>query len=182
MVMVTAEVMATMMLVVKDGGGSGGCGGGSYDLDSILQSRSCKDKNDPMWDRDLDSLVADNDGLGALMSMGRVFKTRLRSRGVKLSGNIDIEFKIVNEYSVRVNKVQEYPGSNVPLAGVPSKKTRAVMYPLQVSPPRRPGQFFGKEEEGVYDDTEEHRMAVGVAAVVVVRGVGDDGDMMMMVT
>ncbi|GKA73653.1 hypothetical protein Tco_0779955 [Tanacetum coccineum] len=39
-----------------------------------------------------------------LMSMGRVFQTRLRRRGVKLSGNTDIEFKIVNEYSVRVNK------------------------------------------------------------------------------
>ncbi|GJV23896.1 20 kDa chaperonin, chloroplastic-like protein [Tanacetum coccineum] len=30
------------------------------------------------------------------------------------------------------------PGSNVPLAGVPSKNTRAVMYPLQVSPSRTP--------------------------------------------
>ncbi|GJY72844.1 DNA helicase [Tanacetum coccineum] len=29
---------------------------GSYDLDPILRSRSCKDKNDPRWDRDLDSL------------------------------------------------------------------------------------------------------------------------------
>nr|GEV42900.1 DNA helicase [Tanacetum cinerariifolium] len=29
---------------------------GFYDLDSILRSRSCKDKNDPRWDRDLDSL------------------------------------------------------------------------------------------------------------------------------
>ncbi|GJY29329.1 putative ribonuclease H-like domain-containing protein, partial [Tanacetum coccineum] len=28
----------------------------SYDLDPILRSRSCKDKNDPGWDRDLDSL------------------------------------------------------------------------------------------------------------------------------
>ncbi|GKB23732.1 putative polyubiquitin, partial [Tanacetum coccineum] len=28
----------------------------SYDLDPILRSRSCKDKNDPRWDRDLDSL------------------------------------------------------------------------------------------------------------------------------
>ncbi|GJZ48408.1 reverse transcriptase domain-containing protein [Tanacetum coccineum] len=31
---------------------------GSYDLDPILRSRSCKDKNDPRWDRDLDSLDA----------------------------------------------------------------------------------------------------------------------------
>ncbi|GKC11906.1 hypothetical protein Tco_1008688 [Tanacetum coccineum] len=38
------------------------------------------------------------------MSMGRVFKTRFRRRGVKLPRNIDLEFKIVNEYSVRVNK------------------------------------------------------------------------------
>ncbi|GJU48645.1 hypothetical protein Tco_1218200 [Tanacetum coccineum] len=30
---------------------------GSYDLDPILRSRSCKDKNDPRWDRDLDSLA-----------------------------------------------------------------------------------------------------------------------------
>ncbi|GKA57228.1 hypothetical protein Tco_0756416 [Tanacetum coccineum] len=44
--------------------------------------------------------------IGALMSMGRVFKTRLRRRGVKLSGEIDIEFKIVNEYSVKVNKIK----------------------------------------------------------------------------
>ncbi|GJW38777.1 hypothetical protein Tco_0064622 [Tanacetum coccineum] len=49
-------------------------------------------------------------GSGALMSMVRVFKTRLRSRGVKLLGNIDIEFKIVNEYSVRVNKVGRLGG------------------------------------------------------------------------
>nr|GFC01286.1 3-oxo-delta(4,5)-steroid 5-beta-reductase [Tanacetum cinerariifolium] len=28
----------------------------SYDLDPILRSRSCKDKNDLRWDRDLDSL------------------------------------------------------------------------------------------------------------------------------
>ncbi|GJZ59603.1 hypothetical protein Tco_0615419 [Tanacetum coccineum] len=39
--------------------------------------------------------------------MGRVFKTRLQRRRVKLSGNIDIEFNIVNEYPVRVNKVHE---------------------------------------------------------------------------
>ncbi|GJS36748.1 hypothetical protein Tco_0535130 [Tanacetum coccineum] len=32
---------------------------GSYDLDPILQSRSCKDKNDPKWDRDLASLSLD---------------------------------------------------------------------------------------------------------------------------
>ncbi|GKB22289.1 hypothetical protein Tco_0856212 [Tanacetum coccineum] len=30
---------------------------GSYDLDSILRSRSCKEKNNPRWDRDLDSLA-----------------------------------------------------------------------------------------------------------------------------
>ncbi|GKA65594.1 zinc finger MYM-type protein 1-like protein, partial [Tanacetum coccineum] len=32
---------------------------GSYDLDPILRSRSCKDKNDLRWDRDLDSLDFD---------------------------------------------------------------------------------------------------------------------------
>ncbi|GJS30362.1 hypothetical protein Tco_0490982 [Tanacetum coccineum] len=37
----------------------------------------------------------------ALMSMGRVFKTHLRRRGVKQSGEIDIEFKIVDEYTVK---------------------------------------------------------------------------------
>ncbi|GJS38348.1 hypothetical protein Tco_0563391 [Tanacetum coccineum] len=42
----------------------------------------------------------------ALMSMERVFKTRLQRRGVKQSGKIGIEFKTVNEYSVRVNKPQ----------------------------------------------------------------------------
>ncbi|GKG24944.1 hypothetical protein Tco_0395572, partial [Tanacetum coccineum] len=42
----------------------------------------------------------------ALMSMGRAFETRLRRRRGKQSGEIDIEFKIVNEYSVRVNKVK----------------------------------------------------------------------------
>nr|GEU90517.1 hypothetical protein [Tanacetum cinerariifolium] len=36
--------------------------------------------------------------------MGRVFKTRLQRREVKQSGEIDIVFKIVNEYSVKVNK------------------------------------------------------------------------------
>ncbi|GJW93039.1 hypothetical protein Tco_0172711 [Tanacetum coccineum] len=36
--------------------------------------------------------------VGAPMSMGRAFKTRLRRRGVKQSGEIDIEFKIV-EYT-----------------------------------------------------------------------------------
>ncbi|GJU70425.1 hypothetical protein Tco_1256684 [Tanacetum coccineum] len=42
----------------------------------------------------------------ALMSMERVFKTRLQRRGVKQSGKIDIEFKIVNEYLVKVNKIK----------------------------------------------------------------------------
>ncbi|GKC89421.1 hypothetical protein Tco_1150070 [Tanacetum coccineum] len=37
-------------------------------------------------------------------NMGRVFQTRLRRQGVKLPRNIDLEFKIVNEYSVRVNQ------------------------------------------------------------------------------
>ncbi|GJW72266.1 hypothetical protein Tco_0129183 [Tanacetum coccineum] len=40
----------------------------------------------------------------ALMSMGRVSETRIRRRRAKQSGGIDIEFKTVNEYSVRVNK------------------------------------------------------------------------------
>ncbi|GJS16808.1 putative ribonuclease H-like domain-containing protein [Tanacetum coccineum] len=35
---------------------------GSYDLDLILRSRSYKDKNDPRWDRDLDSLAIDHLG------------------------------------------------------------------------------------------------------------------------
>ncbi|GJT89479.1 hypothetical protein Tco_1071196 [Tanacetum coccineum] len=44
--------------------------------------------------------------LGALMSMGRVFETHLRIRRVKQSGEIDIEFKTVNEYTVKVNEVK----------------------------------------------------------------------------
>ncbi|GJT62932.1 UPF0160 protein-like protein isoform X1, partial [Tanacetum coccineum] len=40
----------------------------------------------------------------ALMSMGRAFKNRLRRREVKQSWEFDIVFKIVNEYSVKVNK------------------------------------------------------------------------------
>ncbi|GJR09605.1 hypothetical protein Tco_0792257 [Tanacetum coccineum] len=40
---------------------------------------------------------------GTLMSMGRVFKTRLQRRGVKQLGKIDIEFKITDEYTVKVN-------------------------------------------------------------------------------
>ncbi|GKB31106.1 hypothetical protein Tco_0870507 [Tanacetum coccineum] len=39
--------------------------------------------------------------------MGRVFKTRPRRRRVKQSGEIDIEFKTVDEYSVKVNKIKE---------------------------------------------------------------------------
>ncbi|GKF39092.1 hypothetical protein Tco_0119153, partial [Tanacetum coccineum] len=42
--------------------------------------------------------------IGALMSMGRVFETRLRRRRVKQSGEIDIEFKTVNEYTVKENE------------------------------------------------------------------------------
>nr|GEY57502.1 hypothetical protein [Tanacetum cinerariifolium] len=40
------------------------------------------------------------------MSMGRVFKTRLRRWGVKLIREISTEFAIINEYSVRVNKMK----------------------------------------------------------------------------
>ncbi|GJZ36512.1 hypothetical protein Tco_0582703 [Tanacetum coccineum] len=47
----------------------------------------------------------DRDGISysgrTLMSMGRVFKTRLRRRGVKQSGEIDIEFRIADEYTVK---------------------------------------------------------------------------------
>ncbi|GKA07707.1 hypothetical protein Tco_0686931, partial [Tanacetum coccineum] len=42
----------------------------------------------------------------ALMSMGRVFKTRLRRQRVRQSGEIDTEFKTFNEYPVRVNEVK----------------------------------------------------------------------------
>nr|GEV22644.1 hypothetical protein [Tanacetum cinerariifolium] len=42
----------------------------------------------------------------AQMSMGRVFKTHLRRRRVKQSGEIDIEFKIVDEYTGKVNKIE----------------------------------------------------------------------------
>ncbi|GJR97538.1 protein VAC14 [Tanacetum coccineum] len=38
----------------------------------------------------------------ALMSTGRVFKTRLQRRGVKQSGEIDMEFKIVDEYTEEI--------------------------------------------------------------------------------
>ncbi|GKC98090.1 hypothetical protein Tco_1168365, partial [Tanacetum coccineum] len=47
-----------------------------------------------------------HDDADALMSMERVFKTRLRRRGVKQSGEIDIEFKIVGEHAVKVNKIK----------------------------------------------------------------------------
>ncbi|GKA48575.1 hypothetical protein Tco_0741533, partial [Tanacetum coccineum] len=45
---------------------------------------------------------------GALISMRRMFKTRLRRWGVKQSGEIDIEFKIVDEYTVKVNKIKVF--------------------------------------------------------------------------
>nr|GEU66194.1 hypothetical protein [Tanacetum cinerariifolium] len=48
--------------------------------------------------------------VGALMSMERVFKTRLQRRGVKQSGEIDIDFKIVDEYTVKVNKIKPWGG------------------------------------------------------------------------
>nr|GEZ49914.1 hypothetical protein [Tanacetum cinerariifolium]GEZ81489.1 hypothetical protein [Tanacetum cinerariifolium] len=38
----------------------------------------------------------------ALMSMEQVFKTRLRRRRVQQSGEFDIEFKIVDEYTLMV--------------------------------------------------------------------------------
>ncbi|GJZ71242.1 hypothetical protein Tco_0635093 [Tanacetum coccineum] len=50
---------------------------------------------------------------GTLMSMGRVFKTRLRRRGVKQSGEIDIEFRIADEYTVKVNKMVVTSGVDV---------------------------------------------------------------------
>nr|GEU93121.1 hypothetical protein [Tanacetum cinerariifolium] len=42
----------------------------------------------------------------ALMSMERVFKNRIQRRGVKQSGEIDIEFKIFDEYMFKVNKIK----------------------------------------------------------------------------
>ncbi|GJT49906.1 hypothetical protein Tco_0976063 [Tanacetum coccineum] len=59
-----------------------------------------------VWPEATGDGAGSREGSECVASMGRVFKTRLRRRGVKLSGNIDIEFKIVNEYSVRVNKGQ----------------------------------------------------------------------------
>ncbi|GJZ21875.1 hypothetical protein Tco_0558914 [Tanacetum coccineum] len=53
-------------------------------------------------------LISDEANEGTLISMERVFKTRLRRRGVpdgeKQLGKIDIEFKIADEYTVKVNK------------------------------------------------------------------------------
>ncbi|GJW21475.1 hypothetical protein Tco_0032097 [Tanacetum coccineum] len=49
-----------------------------------------------------DHRILKDGGEGALMSMGRVFKTRLRRRGVKQSGEVDIVFKIVDEYTIIV--------------------------------------------------------------------------------
>ncbi|GJU41437.1 reverse transcriptase domain-containing protein [Tanacetum coccineum] len=57
----------------------------------------------PMTDAQNRTRIMD---VSALMSMGRVFKTRLWRRGVKLSGEIDIVFKIVDEYTVKVNKIK----------------------------------------------------------------------------
>ncbi|GJR35367.1 reverse transcriptase domain-containing protein [Tanacetum coccineum] len=51
-------------------------------------------------------IFEDSRARGALMSMGRVSETRLRRRRAKQSGGIDIEFKTVNEYSVKVNKIK----------------------------------------------------------------------------
>ncbi|GJW28851.1 hypothetical protein Tco_0045726, partial [Tanacetum coccineum] len=48
---------------------------GSYDLDPILRSRSCKDKNDPKWDRDLDSLGFN---INSAQHTCMVFELRLR--------------------------------------------------------------------------------------------------------
>ncbi|GKC01452.1 hypothetical protein Tco_0987588 [Tanacetum coccineum] len=60
---------------------------------------SQSDEDDEVFKRGLKILLS-----GALMSMRRVFETRLRRRRVKQSGEINIEFKTVNEYTVKVNE------------------------------------------------------------------------------
>nr|GEY39896.1 reverse transcriptase domain-containing protein [Tanacetum cinerariifolium] len=47
-----------------------------------------------------------HDDACALMSMGRAIKTRLQRREVKQSKEFDIVFKIIDEYSVRVNTIK----------------------------------------------------------------------------
>ncbi|GJS43473.1 hypothetical protein Tco_0568516 [Tanacetum coccineum] len=65
----------------------------------------------------------------ALMSMGRAFKNRLRRREVKQSGEFDIVFKIVNEYSVKVNKIKRT------LVGVYNNKRTPVGANCQTNAP-----------------------------------------------
>ncbi|GJY90020.1 hypothetical protein Tco_0505216 [Tanacetum coccineum] len=50
--------------------------------------------------------TAKRNNLRIMGNMGRVFETRLRRRRAKQSGEIDTEFKTVNEYSVKVNKIK----------------------------------------------------------------------------
>nr|GEW56104.1 hypothetical protein [Tanacetum cinerariifolium] len=52
------------------------------------------------------------------MSMGRVFKTCIRRWEVKQSGEINIEFKIVDEYTVKVNKIKERSGGGCGVAAI----------------------------------------------------------------
>ncbi|GJV42025.1 hypothetical protein Tco_1420465 [Tanacetum coccineum] len=59
------------------------------------------------WEELAEKLMRWTAEYGALMSVGRVFETRLRRRRVKQSREIDIEFKTVNEYSVKVNKIKD---------------------------------------------------------------------------
>ncbi|GJT75449.1 retrovirus-related pol polyprotein from transposon TNT 1-94 [Tanacetum coccineum] len=90
-------------------------------------------------------------------SMGRVFKTHLRRQGVKLSGEIDIEFKIVNEYSVRVNKV---PNMYHPPNRCPLRKKHPGIYGKNKYP-------FADRDEGGGDDVD---------GSVVVASNGGDGE------
>ncbi|GJZ02073.1 reverse transcriptase [Tanacetum coccineum] len=60
---------------------------GSYDLDPILRSRSCKDKNDPRWDRDLDSLGFGNSmaTLGDIKCNFSQLRMKFMTKGKKAS-------------------------------------------------------------------------------------------------
>ncbi|GJR36453.1 hypothetical protein Tco_1212137 [Tanacetum coccineum] len=51
-----------------------------------------------------------------LMSMGRVFKTRLRRRGAKQFGKINIEFKIADEYMVKFRRRLSHGGVEAEVA------------------------------------------------------------------
>nr|GEV61219.1 tetraketide alpha-pyrone reductase 1-like [Tanacetum cinerariifolium] len=76
---------------------------GSYDPDSILRSRSCKDKNDPTWDREFDSLnlyySADSSSDHAAPDLV-IERSQSRVEGLSLNGSKGLQltgFEVIND-------------------------------------------------------------------------------------